>query len=122
MSSLARLQRGTGVCNQRSARGLSTSTAIRSLGTLSSWNSPRRRIHHIRDQHKFIHESHSLRGLSTAATSANDDDDNAAPYSTAPRPFEKLMAANRGEIATRIMRAGSELGCGTVGIYSHEGK
>jgi len=30
------------------------------------------------------------------------------------------MAANRGEIATRIMRAGSELGCGTVGIYSHE--
>ena len=31
------------------------------------------------------------------------------------------MAANRGEIATRIMRAGTELGCGTVGIYSHEG-
>lgn len=30
------------------------------------------------------------------------------------------MAANRGEIATRIMRAGSELGCSTVGIYSHE--
>ena len=25
-------------------------------------------------------------------------------------PFKKLMAANRGEIATRIMRAGNELG------------
>ena len=31
------------------------------------------------------------------------------------------MAANRGEIATRIMRAGTELGCNTVGIYSNEG-
>jgi len=38
------------------------------------------------------------------------------------RPFQKLMAANRGEIATRIMRAGTELGCNTVGIYSNEGK
>ena len=38
------------------------------------------------------------------------------------RPFDKVMAANRGEIATRIMRAASELGCGTVGIYSREGK
>lgn len=28
--------------------------------------------------------------------------------------------ANRGEIATRILRAGTELGCSTVGIYSHE--
>ena len=25
-------------------------------------------------------------------------------------PFKKIMAANRGEIATRIMRAGTELG------------
>jgi len=33
-------------------------------------------------------------------------------------PFKKLMAANRGEIATRIMRAGSELGIPTVGIFS----
>jgi len=30
------------------------------------------------------------------------------------------MAANRGEIAVRIMRAGTELGCRTVGIFSHE--
>jgi pyruvate carboxylase len=37
-------------------------------------------------------------------------------------PFKKLMAANRGEIATRISRGASELGIQTVGIYSHEGK
>jgi hypothetical protein len=37
-------------------------------------------------------------------------------------PFQKLMAANRGEIATRISRGASELGIATVGIYSHEGE
>jgi len=35
-------------------------------------------------------------------------------------PFEKLMAANRGEIATRIVRAASELGIKTTGIYAYE--
>ena len=34
--------------------------------------------------------------------------------------MQKLMAANRGEIAIRIMRAGAELGLRTVTIYSHE--
>jgi hypothetical protein len=38
-----------------------------------------------------------------------------------PPPFFKLMSANRGEIATRINRAASELGISTAGIYSHEG-
>ena len=37
-------------------------------------------------------------------------------------PFRKLMAANRGEIATRISRGAAELGIQTVGIYSHEGE
>lgn len=37
-------------------------------------------------------------------------------------PFTKLLAANRGEIATRITRAAAELGIQTAGIYSHEGK
>jgi hypothetical protein len=37
-------------------------------------------------------------------------------------PFTKIMAANRGEIATRINRAASELGIATAGIYSHEGE
>jgi hypothetical protein len=36
--------------------------------------------------------------------------------------FSKILAANRGEIATRIMRAASELGIASAGIYSHEGK
>jgi Biotin carboxylase, N-terminal domain len=39
-----------------------------------------------------------------------------------PAPFFKILAANRGEIATRINRAASELGISTAGIYSHEGK
>ena len=34
--------------------------------------------------------------------------------------MQKLLAANRGEIAIRIMRAATELGLGTVGIYSKE--
>ena len=35
-----------------------------------------------------------------------------------PKPFKKLLAANRGEIATRILRAGTELDLRTVAIYS----
>ncbi len=36
------------------------------------------------------------------------------------RPFKKLMAANRSEIAVRIFRAGTELGLKTVAIYAQE--
>mmetsp|Transcript_6984 Transcript_6984/g.22785 ORF Transcript_6984/g.22785 Transcript_6984/m.22785 type:complete len:1124 (+) Transcript_6984:70-3441(+) len=36
------------------------------------------------------------------------------------REIKKLMAANRGEIAIRIFRAGTELGIRTVAIYSKE--
>ena len=39
-----------------------------------------------------------------------------------PKPFKKILAANRGEIATRILRAGSELELTTVAIYSHEAR
>eukprot|EP00978_Attheya_sp_CCMP212_P024336 scaffold76329_cov59-Attheya_sp.AAC.3 len=35
-------------------------------------------------------------------------------------PFKKVMAANRAEIAVRIMRACTELNMGTVAIYGHE--
>jgi pyruvate carboxylase len=37
----------------------------------------------------------------------------------APR-IHRLLVANRGEIAIRVMRAASELGLATVAIYSQE--
>jgi pyruvate carboxylase len=36
------------------------------------------------------------------------------------RPIQKLMVANRSEIAIRVMRAATELGLKTVGIYAQE--
>ncbi|HEY2591810.1 MAG TPA: biotin carboxylase N-terminal domain-containing protein, partial [Steroidobacteraceae bacterium] len=36
------------------------------------------------------------------------------------RPLRSLLIANRGEIAIRVMRAATELGIRTVGIYSQE--
>lgn len=41
--------------------------------------------------------------------------------SNEPKPFFKnIMAANRAEIAVRIMRAATEMNAGTVGIYVNE--
>src|SRR5258707_12132387 len=37
-----------------------------------------------------------------------------------PRPIQKLLAANRSEIAIRIFRAANELGLRTVAVYSKE--
>jgi len=41
------------------------------------------------------------------------------PVTRSP-PFNKVMAANRAEIAVRIMRAATELNMQTVAIYGHE--
>lgn len=38
----------------------------------------------------------------------------------APSPFKKIMVANRGEIAIRILRAASELKLTTVAIFTYE--
>jgi pyruvate carboxylase len=45
---------------------------------------------------------------------------NSGAPSRAVRPFKKLLAANRSEIAIRIFRAGTELGLRTVAVYAQE--
>ncbi len=42
------------------------------------------------------------------------------PEAATLAPFTKIMAANRGEIAVRIFRAGTELGLRTVAVYAEE--
>mmetsp|Transcript_7028 Transcript_7028/g.6663 ORF Transcript_7028/g.6663 Transcript_7028/m.6663 type:complete len:1239 (-) Transcript_7028:182-3898(-) len=70
-------------------------------------------------------------GLQTATDSsevsisqaAADDDQELnliAPDEPISPPFRKVMAANRAEIAVRIMRASTELNMGTVAIYGYE--
>eukprot|EP00629_Pelagomonadales_sp_RCC1024_P016929 CAMPEP_0119275342 /NCGR_PEP_ID=MMETSP1329-20130426/13608_1 /TAXON_ID=114041 /ORGANISM="Genus nov. species nov., Strain RCC1024" /LENGTH=1210 /DNA_ID=CAMNT_0007275719 /DNA_START=109 /DNA_END=3738 /DNA_ORIENTATION=+ len=43
-----------------------------------------------------------------------------APPDPPQPPFAKILAANRAEIAVRIMRAGTELNMATVGVYAYE--
>ena len=42
------------------------------------------------------------------------------PEPVAPRPFQKILVANRSEIATRVFRSAHELGIRTVAIFSYE--
>ena len=46
--------------------------------------------------------------------------DNCGPGRRTSAPFKKVMAANRAEIAVRIMRACTELNMETVAIYGYE--
>jgi len=37
-----------------------------------------------------------------------------------PREIKRILVANRGEIATRVLRAAAELGIRTISIFTHE--
>ncbi len=54
------------------------------------------------------------------AHSTNPDMSKKTPAPATIRPIKKLMVANRSEIAIRVMRAATELGLKTVGIYAQE--
>ncbi len=57
-----------------------------------------------------------------SSSTAEDKIENVYSKDTEPikPPFSKVMAANRAEIAVRIMRASTELNMATVAIYGHE--
>lgn len=44
------------------------------------------------------------------------------PHSSLPNEFKKILIANRGEIAIRIMRAATEMGKSTVAVFAEEDK
>ena len=87
-----------------------TSNVSRSLATTASWAT--RNNEHVQKR-----KLSSASNVGTQHPSMNVG----KSVTVSEPPFKKLLAANRGEIATRISRGASELGIQTCGIYSHEG-
>lgn len=68
-----------------------------------------------------VHQQENLRSFHTFHTPDGGEPKSSVKVLGKEAPFRKLLAANRGEIATRIVRGAAELGISTAGIYSHEG-
>lgn len=76
---------------------------------------------HIVQQHNTKRVPASTASSFLHTFNTPDENFHASPTKSDSAPFAKLLSANRGEIATRINRAASELGISTAGIYSFEG-
>lgn len=81
----------------------------------------------------FVPQSIPLRRAISSLQVATSPTGTSSPVSSTPTfatftdadasmkpPFRNILAANRAEIAVRIMRAATEMNSGTVAIYSHE--
>nr|CAG4717938.1 unnamed protein product [Naegleria fowleri] len=66
------------------------------------------------------HKSHSLATSYQMDSLTNNSKANFSSSKFSLREFEKLLVANRGEIATRILRTGHEMGIRTVSIYAKQ--
>lgn len=81
---------------------------MRALSTTASWTTKNKSVIST-IQPKRAYNAASLNPSMTSGS-----------VTVAEPPFKKLMAGNRGEIATRICRGAAELGIETVAIYSQE--
>ena len=105
---LCRSQTNNGGCWTRRIAGLSKSRGSRKMASLSTLSMPLR-------EKGLVHARGQVRMFASALEELE-----AHSVAHSPPPFKKIMAANRGEIATRILRASAEVGSRSVAIYSHE--